>query len=70
LCFKGDLAMLTTTALLTFDGRDLSDRADPDEVLGFGLLHCPHCGTMHDSRYPYCCEFAAEPAPEPLLIAH
>lgn len=62
--------MLTTAALLAFDGRDLSDRAVPDEVLGFGLLQCPHCGTMRDSRYSCCCEFAAEPAPQPLLVTH
>ena len=62
--------MLTTATPLAFDGRDVSDVAVPDDVLGFGLLCCPHCGTQRDPRYPFCCEFAAEPAPESLLVTH
>jgi hypothetical protein len=61
--------MLTTTAPVCFDGRDVSDSAVPDEVVGFGLLKCPSCGTVRDARYPYCCEFAAETAPQALLVA-
>jgi hypothetical protein len=60
--------MLTSTTPLAFDGRDVTDAVVPDEVLGFGLLACPHCGTLRNAWYPYCCEFAGEPAPEPLLV--
>jgi hypothetical protein len=62
--------MLSTLTPATFDGRDVSDQAVPDDVLGFGLLTCPACGTVRDARYAYCCEFAADAARQALLVAH
>lgn len=64
------LATATPLTPLAFDGRDVSDAAIPDEVLAFGLLCCPCCGTQRDPRYPFCCEFAAESIPEPVLVTH
>ncbi|HZS03059.1 MAG TPA: hypothetical protein VFE37_30390 [Chloroflexota bacterium] len=61
--------MLTTATPVAFDGRDVSDATIPDEVIGYGLLTCPCCGTLRDARYPYCCEFAADAALQPLLLA-
>jgi hypothetical protein len=59
--------MLTSGAPLAFDGRDVTDQPVPDAVLGYGLLTCPYCGATRDVQFPFCCEFAAEPAPRPLV---
>jgi hypothetical protein len=61
--------MLATAIPVAFDGRDITYQAVPDEVVGFGLLACPYCGTVRDARYPFCCEFAGERAPQPVLVA-
>ncbi len=61
--------MLIADRSLRFDGRDLSDDAVPDEVVGFGLTVCSTCGTVRDARLPYCCEFAADLEPQVLLPA-
>jgi|SoiMethySBSTD1v2_1073268.scaffolds.fasta_scaffold2095678_1 hypothetical protein len=63
--------MLTAAAALPcFDGRDVADAAPSDEeVTGYLLVTCPVCGTERDGRYPYCCEFAAVVASEPVLVA-
>jgi hypothetical protein len=45
---------------LRFDGQDLTDVRDDDEVMGYALAVCPCCGTERDPRYPFCCGLAAE----------
>ena len=63
--------MLATAApTLYFNGRDLADAEEvacDDDVYGYALA-CPHCGTVRDARYPFCCELAAEPVPERVLV--
>src|SRR4051794_3531947 len=59
-----DQTMLATAApTVYFDGRDLTDEVPSDDVHGYAL-NCPVCGTVRDVRYPFCCEFAAEPIAE------
>jgi hypothetical protein len=51
-----------------FDGRDVTDGPLADDVQGYTLLACAHCGTVRDARYPFCCEMAGEPAPGRELV--
>lgn len=61
---QGDGPVLTIAPPLTFDGRDVADAPVAPEVVGFGLIPCAACGTLRDSRFIFCCEFAAEAAAE------
>jgi hypothetical protein len=62
--------MLATieTPTLRFDGRDVTDVPSHDDVEGYALLACPHCDTVRDARYPFCCEMAGEPTPARVLM--
>jgi hypothetical protein len=62
--------MQATLTPATFDGRDVSDLAVPDDVFGYELRRCPACDTERDPRYPHCCEFAADAARPVLVAAH
>jgi hypothetical protein len=46
---------------LRFDGQDLTDVRNDDEVMGYALVVCPGCGTERDPRYPFCCGLGVEP---------
>ena len=61
--------MLVTveTPSLRFDGRDLAEATVYDDVQGYALLACPHCGTLRDARFPFCCELADDPTPARVL---
>jgi hypothetical protein len=55
---------------LVFDGRDVTDiAADRADVRGYLLQSCPHCATLRDARFAFCCELATEPAPARVLTA-
>ncbi len=61
--------LAAVSSRLVFDGRDIADAAeDLAEVLGYQVATCPHCGTLRDARFPFCCELAAEPAPTRLPV--
>jgi hypothetical protein len=61
---KGFLMIVSPPRLEIFDGRDVADETpELDEVFGYYLQPCPHCDTVRDQRYPFCCELSTEVSP-------
>jgi hypothetical protein len=54
-----------------FDGRDITDAGETgDEVRAYYQCICCVCGTLYDSRFPFCCELAAfAPLPQGPALA-
>ena len=51
----------TGMAALRFDGRDITDYlVELDDVRGYALRPCRCCGTVVDTRFPFCCAFSSE----------
>jgi hypothetical protein len=50
-----------------FDGRDVTDLVEPNEVVGYGQVQCPICGAVRPAASPICCELAGEMASRELV---